>query len=264
MRAARWVRRNIGLAAWAFLFVVVVLGAGQQHLNHHGWPSLRPKAQLLARLDAKAQRTIEDIERFAVPGLRINRVSAGFLSEGVAGTFRSRNRSITLAVGLEEHGETVYFATACHEVVHAMFEQIDAHGYWAAENPWALLLKEETACDVLGAHIAGTVWSWRGKDGTALTRELVREHRECCDPKHPRSYYQKFARARATYGERAVDEDWEYMISLHYGSPEVVDEMDRICRENPDAWKAARVIRDRFLVWEDTRKSIQEIIEEGG
>lgn len=249
VRVARWVRRNPGLSAWAFLFVMVAVGVGQHHVAEHGWPVLRPQAKRLAELSLKAQRTVDEVVDEWVPGLNVGPVSAGLLPDGVAGRFLGGDKSIAVAVGLERRGEGQYLATICHEVVHAMFENIGAHEYWSTPVGASFLLKEELAAEVLAAHLAGRVWTKRGSDGEELTRRLVREFREVCDPNSECSYYQHFARKRLKHGERAVDEDQEYMALIHVGPPEWVDDMDRICCEHDDAWEAARAIKDKYLSW---------------
>ncbi|MEE4271569.1 MAG: hypothetical protein V2I67_07845 [Thermoanaerobaculales bacterium] len=36
-------------------------------------------------------------------------------------------------------------------------------------------------------------------------------------------------------------------IAIHHGSVQMVDAIDRICREHPDPWDAAHVIAERFI-----------------
>jgi hypothetical protein len=43
----------------------------------------------------------------------------------------------------------------------------------------------------------------------------------------------------------ADDEDWEYLVFKHATSPEMVDDMVRICRQSPGPWAAVRVIGER-------------------
>jgi hypothetical protein len=147
-----------------------------------------------------------------------------------------------------------------HEVVHAMFDQGRLRLYERAPDPSSFVLSEEVAADVLGAHISGLVRARAGEDGVALTGRLVREHRDRSDPRMPRSFYQTFDRARASFGLNAVDPRFEYSVFLHYGSPERVDEMDRICRENPDPWEAAREISRRYLTWEREKERPWELM----
>jgi hypothetical protein len=128
-----------------------------------------------------------------------------------------------------------------------MFFQADWGSTHGSANWRSFELAGETAAKVLGAHIAGRVRSHHGGNGQHLTERLVREHRELCDTKSPRSYYQKFARARAAFGLNAVDEEWEYVVFTHVGSAEVVDNMDRICRANTDPWEAVRAIGQEYL-----------------
>ena len=75
----------------------------------------------------------------------------------------------------------------------------------------------------------------------------MRRHRNLCDTQSPHGFYQRFARARDEFGLHAVDEEWEYVVFTHIGSVDMVDNIDRICRKNPDPWDAVRVIGEEYL-----------------
>ena len=48
-------------------------------------------------------------------------------------------------------------------------------------------------------------------------------------------------------GVDKIDQDYAYSVAIHFGPVELVDAIDKICRENPDPWEAAHVVAERYL-----------------
>jgi len=136
-------------------------------------------------------------------------------------------------------------STVSHECVHAIFDQAQLRTCAPDLGIMYRQLIEETAAYVLGAHIAGHVRSRMGGNGRALTEKLVREYRSSCDPMDPESMHQKIAARYGTDEEYAPDV--ELSISIHFGSPGLIDEIDAMCRKNPEPVEAARAIAATYL-----------------
>lgn len=238
---AVWVRRNPGVAACVLLFVSVGLVVWIQTGVSLG--------EIFSNsLEVQARQTVADVLNVVGPPAVIDAVEVDERRPGIAATYFWPTRTITISPDIfSYYTEEQFLFLVSHEVVHAMFHQVDWGEIRGSANWRSFRLPGETAAEVLGAHIAGSVLSRRGGDGQELTDRLISEHRELCDPRSPRSFYQWFDRARAKFGVYAVDEDWEYIVFTHVSSPEMVDDMDRICRKNPDPWNAVRVIGERYL-----------------
>ena len=255
-RAAwRAVVRRPGIAAWALLFAVLGLSLGSSGVRHLAESFQRP-----AVFEARVRSNMDAVLGAVGPPVRIDRLEVTDLPRYVAAQYGYGRARIGVSRTLDRYSDDDLLHVMSHEVVHAMFDQGRLRLYERAPDPSSFVLSEEVAADVLGAHISGLVRARAGEDGVALTDRLVREHRERSDPRMPRSFYQTFGRARASFGPNAVDPRFEYGIFLHYGSPERVDEVDRICRENPDPWDAAREISRRYLTWEREKERPWELM----
>jgi hypothetical protein len=255
-RAAwRAVLRRPGVAAWVLLFAVVGLGLAPSGVRH-----LAASFQGPAVFEARVRSNVDAVLSAVGPPIGISRVEVIDLPRYVAARYTYDWNRISVNPRLDRYSDDDLLHVMSHEVVHAMFDQGRLRLYEGAPDPSYFVLCEEVAADVLGAHIAGSVRTRAGGDGDGLTVRLVREHREQSDPTMPRSFYQTFGRARASFGPNAVDPRFEYGIFLLYGSPERVDEMDRICRENPDPWTAAREISRRYLTWEREKERPRELL----
>jgi hypothetical protein len=136
---------------------------------------------------------------------------------------------------------------AAHETVHAIL-----HKAGLSTDRWspgweARLLVEETTAYVLGAHIAGQARTRQGGDGEALTRKLIARYRESTDWNSPSCPRRKLWERAIETREADIDL-WEgYSIAVHFGSPEMVDAIDEICRAHPDPWDAAHAVAERYL-----------------
>ena len=75
---------------------------------------------------------------------------------------------------------------------------------------------------------------------------LVNEHREACDPTRPDSVHWLIAESYQPDGRSLLSAEEELGLSGHFGSPAVVEEMDRICRLHFEPVDAARAIANRF------------------
>ena len=176
-------------------------------------------------------------------GIGIGSVEAKPLLEGVGGYYHHRGKAITLNSDYS-FSQTELLDTVAHECVHAIYHQA---GLWPQpDHPRQYGLLNETAAYVLGAHVAGRVWSRRGFNGEVLTARLVNEHREACDPTLSHSVHWLIAESYGPDGRSLLTTEKELGFSGHFGSPAVVDEMDRICRLHFEPVDAARAIAERF------------------
>jgi hypothetical protein len=207
-------------------------------------PDYRPTEQDL-RIERMAKVAVERALDVIGHGARVEEVRVRPLSEWTLAQYSRSADSIAFAAGIPLSAEEVEL-TAAHEAVHAIFDQADLNPY--SQSPvWdTRLLVEETTAEVLSAHIVGHIRTRFGGDGDALTRRCVDEYRlRCTWSPHG---YRRFVWLSSIHnwpGRPASDH--AYSIAVHYGSPERVDAIDEICRENPDLWVAAHVIAERYI-----------------
>jgi hypothetical protein len=240
------VLRRPGVAAWTLLFAVLGLGLSAGGLRRGAAFLLEGPA-----FENQVQSTLDEVLRVVGPGVTIRKLEVTDLDRHVAATYTYDRYWITVNSRLQHFPDDDVLETLAHEVVHAMFDQGRLKHFENAPDSSVFVLSEEVAADILGAHIAGRARTAAGGDGAALTDRLVRRHRNLSDPKHRSSYYQRFDRALASFGPNAVDPDFEVAVTIHFGSPERVDEMDGICRKCSDPWDAAREISKRYLTWNE-------------
>ena len=180
-------------------------------------------------------------------GVTIREIGVRSLEPKVAACYWNGHRRIDISSEICFSKDEL-LGTVTHECVHAVFDQARLRHYRPSLG-WAYCkLIEETAAYVVGAHIAGAVRTREGGDGRSLTEKLVADYRRSCDPTDPESMHQKVAASHGTDDE--CPPDVELSISYHFGSPELVDEIDAVCRKNPDPWDAAREIAATYL-WLD-------------
>jgi hypothetical protein len=234
------VRKSPGFAAWLVLLVF---------LGFVVWPKAGVSFGRLFsnQLEERTRRTVAEVLDVVGSGLVITSVEVAERAPEIAATYSFQTRTITVSPLVDDYDEDEFLHLVGHEVVHAMFHQMDWSGIPGSANWRSFGLAHETAAEVLGAHLAGMVRSRNGGHGQGLTRRLVRRHRTLCDTQSPHGVYQQFARARDEFGLNAVDEEWEYVVFTHVGSVDMVDDMDRICRESADPWDAVRAIGEKYL-----------------
>ncbi len=79
--------------------------------------------------------------------------------------------------------------SAAHESVHAIIHQNGLRPYSTTHDDFFAMV-DETAASVLGAHIAGEVWSRSGRDGSILTEVLYQQPPALVRPSQPRQHVQ--------------------------------------------------------------------------
>jgi hypothetical protein len=240
---------------WGLLFVGVVAGLNSQAL-------VRIQDRLANRFEGRALRTVDSVLEVVGPEVVIDSVEFEKRRTGIAATYYWKTRTITISPLVKRYDEDDLLALVCHEVVHAMFDQKDWPSYYGLPGWETYLLAEETAADVLGAHIAGHVRARGGGDGRGLTDRLVSFSRLLADTESPLGLYQTIARTRADLGDNAIDPDLEYEAFVHISSTEMVNDMDRICRENPEPWQAARIIAEKYLQPDREEEKKRRVVSE--
>lgn len=240
---AMFPRRHPAFALWIYVFVCVGLAARVWTGPPQG-PDYHPTEQDL-RVEWMAKVAVERALDLIGHGVRVDDVRVWPLEHFVLAQYIRHSNSIEFAAGVLVSAEEVELAAA-HEAVHALFHQADLNPY--ADSPvWdTRLLVEETAAEVLSAHIVGHIRARRGIDGEPLTRRCVGEYRLHCtwSPGGRRRFV--WLSTIHNWPSRPAP-DSAVSIAVHFGSPERVDAMDRICRENPDPWVAAHVIAERYI-----------------
>ena len=179
-------------------------------------------------------------------GVKVSRVDVGPVERWVAASYWQGSAVVRFSAdSFPEADELLH--TAAHESVHAIFDQANLNPF-SNDPAWdSRMLAEEVAAEVLGAHIAGRVRTQQGRDGSEFTRRLIQHYRNQCDSSNPQGIRSTLRRYASAFGVDNLDFEIVRSIILHYGPVEMVDEMDRICREHPDPWEAAHVIADRFI-----------------
>ena len=238
------VRRQPGIAAWCFLFVLVLLQfrvwEGLPEASGH-IPTEREKW-----LQERTEDTVKQVLRVIGNGVVINEIEARSLDSYVVAMYTYRTRNITVSLD-RSFSRDEMLHTVAHECVHAIFHQEGLLVYHRSPHVEYYRLVEETAASVLGAHIAGRVRSRQGGDGMALTEKLVSEYRDACDWSSPTSVYRSIWDLQAAEGLYAVSPEEELSVSIHYGSTELVDGIERICRSEPDPWTATHRIAKEYM-----------------
>ena len=239
-RFADVIRRQPGLTAWCLVFLAIVIVV--RFSDRQPAPADVTTDQQ-RWLRARAAEAVSETLATIGHGIKIHRVEAKPLAEGTLGHYRWWEKAIAVNSDYT-FSESGLLDVAAHECVHAVFYQA---GLWPSPtHPRQYGLLKESAAYVLGAHIAGRVWSRRGFDGEALANRLVNGHREACDPTLPDSVHWRIAESYGPDGRSWLTPKEELSLSGHFGSPKIVDEMDRICRLNSEPLDAARAIAERF------------------
>ena len=71
--------------------------------------------------------------------------------------------------------------------------------------------------------------------------------RNDCDLSAPGGWRRRIWFYATRFEPERSSPDLIYAAAIHHGPVEMVDEMDRICREHSDPWEAAHAIADRFI-----------------
>lgn len=255
------VRRQPGIAAWCLLWVLLL----PQLRVWRGPPEPMPPrpSEQEAWLRDRAEDAVHRVLRAIGHNVTIDEVNVRSLEPMVTARYRSRDRRIEISSD-QLFSKDELLETMGHECVHAIFDQSGLN-YGGSRGTRAFrLLINETSAYVLGAHIAGIVRTREGGNGRALTEKLVRAYRASCDPTNPDSMHQFIAASHGT--DRELDPDRELQISFHFGSPELVDQIDVICREHPDPWDAAFTIAKTYFCYdgEEPGGSFWWLPEHGG
>jgi hypothetical protein len=247
-RIARFTRRQPGVALWLLVFAILALPAAQQGLSRAKWlerdevetgPEICDDPDLQESFSRAVNDAVIEIGR----GLRVQRVLVANLGLASA-AYDCSDRTIYVNGALSSDDQDL-LRLAAHECVHALFTQsgLDKCAYLDQDHAHRV---EETTASVLGAYIAGGVVARRGGDGASVTAEIVKKYRDDCDPKKPGSIHRKFRRMQDTMhidGHRP----WQVKsLEVHYWSPRMVDEIDTICRANPDPWEAAHAVARKY------------------
>ena len=236
-------RRQSGITWWALVFCAIFVHF-QLSDGRPGEPRYIPTAQDL-QVERMARVAVGKSLRLIGHGVEVGDVRVRPLETWVAAWYITNSDEIEFNAGIPFTADEV-LNTAAHETVHALFDQAGLNPY--SESPaWdTRLLVEETTAKVLSAHIVGQIRSRCGGDGEELTRRFVDQHRKRCSWA-PQGYRRFVWLASIHDWPVRIEPDVAYVIETHYGSVKRVDEIDQICRDNPDPWVAAHVIAERFI-----------------
>ncbi len=235
--STRWGRRQPAILV-AMLVVIVVLGAAPRIQR-----GIRNEMRV-GRLTDLARRDVHDIVKIIGHGIVISDVRFETMKIQYAGAYYSSgDRAIVFNEGRFWTNYRLLHVAA-HECVHALFDQTGLSRY--SQGSRYQLIEEMTA-EILAAYLAGRVMTDRGEDGDRLTKSSVSTFRIACsvDPLFSaRGHLMRlFMRGR----DEPVDLVEVEMILSHYGTEQLVDAIDEICRQQPDPYSVVLEVSRSFL-----------------
>ena len=242
-RGANFVRNRPSYAAWMIVFVVL----GFQIQVWEG-PPKGPEYSLSARdecLERMAKGAVGNSLKVIGHGVQVSTVRVRPLGYSTLATYNMTHDSVEFTTDYSYRADQVLH-TAAHESVHAIFDQAFLNPTSPNVDWDRWMLVQEVTAEVLGAHIAGRVRTLSGGNGEALTKMLIARYRNVCDRSSNESIHRKIWIAAIRMGVDKIDQDLAYSIAIHFGPVELVDAIDKICRENPDPWEAAHVVAERY------------------
>jgi len=239
-RLARWVRRRPDLVALCLLSSFFY----GLYWSEKAQARVDEPVQHDMRLAARSAMDIKDLLGVIGHGVTVSSVEARQFDEGFLAVYRLKDRQVGVESGVEFGDDALLFVMG-HECAHALFRQ---HGFFEYDPETASYqhLVSEVAASVFGAHFAGRVRSRRGGDGDALTENLVEEllmaSRAYAIAPHEiknriQTNWDGVARTSSIAGDR---------LARYHGAERLINRIDRICREHPDPWEAARTIADEL------------------
>jgi hypothetical protein len=237
-------RRQPGIAAWCLVFVLVLVPLRVWEGLPEAPDDIRTEQEKW--LQDRTEDAVEQALRVIGNGVVIDEVEARSLGSYIAATYAYRTRKISVSSDVSFSRDEMLH-TVAHECVHAIFHQANLLGYYSSPHVEYYRLVAETSAYVLGAHIAGRMRSRQGGDGLALTEKLVGEYRDACDWSSPTSEYRRIWDLQVAEGQDAVSPEYELSVSIHFGSMELVDGIERICRSEPDPWTAVHRISEEYM-----------------
>lgn len=192
-----------------------------------------------------AEMAVQDCLSVIGHGVTVDAVMVEVQKDWIGATYSGYTN--TIAFNWKSNlDETGYLAVAGHECVHAIFDQAGLVPRHSIHREYYSLI-EETAAQVLGARIAGQVWSRRGNDGDAWARQLIRWHRDACDPTVEWSMPRTIAANHGPGKHNPIDYRHKSSLIIHFSAPELVDKIDRVSQNSPGPWEAAHTIFREFM-----------------
>jgi len=229
---------RFAVANWAVTGAVVLLAIAYTQL-----PALARRSEARRRtedLRASVVATVGQVLDEVGHGVSVTSVRAQPLAH-VGATYSGGWRVITVNSALSWRDQDLLQAIG-HECTHALFDQAGLSHY---SRSLSHQIVEESAAEVLGAHLAGRVWSRQGHDGEALTRSLVDSFASSCSGGFMDPRRRLADEIVHSMGRDVSNEEFQLILS-HYGNDRMVREMDRLCRESADPWEAAHRIAAEF------------------
>jgi hypothetical protein len=241
---AMFPRRHPAVALWVFVFVCFGL-ALEVWTGPPPAPEYRPTEQD-KWMQARMQDAVDRALRVIGHGVVVDRVIA-HPGDGWASASYHRIWDRIWVDSEEVFSQDEFDAVAAHECVHALFDHAAIDDLYHTRHVVCCVLVEETTAYVLGAHIAGRMRTRQGGDGRALTEKLISRYRQNCDWSSEDAPRRKLWEKAVHEGERAIDPRLAHSIAIHFGSTELVDAIDQICREYPDPWDAVHAVAERYI-----------------
>jgi len=246
-RIARFTRRQPGLALWLLVFAMVGLPLAQQELAGAKWLGDRDDEGSIVLCDEPVlfevfSRAVNEALLVVGHGLNVNQVLV--TEGGPVAAYVPLANTILVRVSMDAADSDLTWIAA-HECVHALFTFAGLDRYAYLDPDYALRIEETTAY-VLGSYIAEEVENRRCGNGARVRTNHLEWYRAQCDPKNPTSRHREARRMRDTIHIDNYPEERVKSLEVHFWSPWLVDEIDEICRANPDPWDAAHAVAKRY------------------
>jgi len=214
------------------------------YLSEKVQPGVGAPVQHDMRLAARAAMDIKDLVSVIGHGVTVSSVEARWFDEGFLAVYRLKNRRIGVEAGAEFSDDALLFVMG-HECAHALFRQ---HGFFefAPDTASYQHLVREVSASVFGAHFAGRARSRRGGEGDELTENIVEELRIASRAYAIAPQEIKDRIQTSWDGEvRTFSSGTDRLVRYH-GAECLINRIDRMCREHPDSWEAARTVADEL------------------
>lgn len=202
------------------------------------------QARLEAQLPDTARAAVDDVLEQVGHGVEVTTIAFEH-SEYAVAWYIDNAKSITFNKSLE-WSEPFLTIVAGHECVHALFFQARLSGY---NTSLEHKIVEETAAEVLGAHLAGRVFTSTGGNGERVTELLVERFRRLCAKNSPDSARRLYLTYLSREGMEAFHPVDVRLIQSHYGNERLVDEINEICVQFEDPFAAVQEISRKYKLF---------------
>ncbi len=207
-------RRHPAYTAWLIVFagLCVVIAIHEPAIPH---PKVH-QARYQKWLEKEGAKTIRTALAEIGPSVKIPSVRAKPREASILGWYTFANDEVSFNSNIE-YNSIELLETASHECVHGIFDQNNLTGPASLDRDYVMLVNE-VAAYVLGAHITGAAWSRDGSDGSIVTEIFFQGYRGACDPASSWSMY-NHCLTPDRIASRDFDRNEWHSVLIHFGAP---------------------------------------------